>query len=223
MNTWVEAPPQRKGLGCFGRGCLISLIFAIVLAIACLAGMYWGLHRHSALFYGSYWMAKTRSLAEAPTPVPEFNPSDQQIQLVQERWQEFEQKTRAGQSAEIELSADDINALIATSEDFRRKVFVSIDRNQLRFQVSVPIGEFFGRQGYYFNGDVIIELESAQSPDGPRISRITINGDQVPTDFLNWKYGSRQLREYLDEQRNGYEVGTVEIRDGKVILRSRAN
>jgi hypothetical protein len=70
---------------------------------------------------------------------------------------------------------------------------------------------------------VIIELESAQSPDGPRISRITINGDQVPTDFLNWKYGSRQLREYLDEQRNGYEVGTVEIRDGKVILRSRAN
>ena len=223
MNTWVEAPPQRKGLGCFGRGCLISLIFAIVLAIACLAGMYWGLHRHSALFYGSYWMAKTRSLAEAPTPVPEFNPSDQQIQLVQERWQEFEQKTRAGQSAEIELSADDINALIATNEDVRRKVFVSIDRGQLRLQMSVPIGEFFGRPGYYFNGDVIIELERAQSPDGPRFSRITINGDQVPTDFLNWKYRSRQLREYLDEQRNAYEVGTIEIRDGKLILHSRAN
>lgn len=223
MNTWVEAPPQRKGLGCFGRGCLIFMIFAIVLAIACLAGMYWGLHRHSALFYGSYWMAKTRSLAEAPTPVPEFNASDQQIHLVQERWQEFEQKTRAGQSAQIELSADDINALIAANEDVRRKVFVSIDRNQLRLQLSVPIGEFFGRSGYYFNGDVIIELEDAPSLDGLRISRITINGDQVPTDFLNWKYDSRQLREYLDEQRNAYDVGTAEIRDGKVILRSRSN
>ena len=223
MNTWVEAPPPRKGLGCFGRGCLILLIFAIVLAIAGFSGMYWGLHHHSALFYGSYWLAKTRSLAEAPAPVPEFNGSAQQIQLVQERWQDFEQKTRAAQSAEIELSTDDINALIATNEDVRRKVFVSIDGNLLRLQVSVPIGEFFGRQGYYFNGDVIIELESAQSPDSPRISRITINGDQVPTDFLNWRYGSRQLREYLDEQRNGYEVGTVEIRDGKVILRSRAN
>jgi hypothetical protein len=22
MNTWVEAPPRRKGLGCFARGCL---------------------------------------------------------------------------------------------------------------------------------------------------------------------------------------------------------
>jgi len=223
MNTWVEAPPQRKGLGCFGRGCVILLVFVIVLAIAGFAGMYWGLHRHSALFYGSYWMAKTRSFAEAPTPVPEFNVSDQQIQLVQERWQEFEQKTRAGQPAEIELSADDINALIATSEDARGKVFVSIDRNQSRLQMSVPIGKFFGRPGYYFNGDVIIEIEGAQSLDGPRFSRITINGEQVPTDFLNWKYRSRELREYLDEQRNTYEIGTIEVRDGKVILRSRVN
>ena len=210
-------------MGCFGRGCLILLVFLIVLAIACSAGMYWGLHRNSALFYGSYWMAKTGSLAEAPTPVPEFNPSNQQIQLVQERWQDFEQKTRAGQSAEIELSADDINALIATSEDVRGKVFASIDRDQLRLQVSVPIGKFFGRQGYYFNGDVIIELEGAQSLEGPRISRITVKGEQVPTDFLNWKYRSRQLREYLAEQGNVYEIDSTEIREGKVVLRSHAN
>ena len=223
MNTWVEAPPQRKGLGCFGRGCLILLVFLIVLAIACFAGMYWGLHRNSALFYGSYWMAKTGSFAQAPTPVPEFNPSNQQIQLVQEHWQDFEQKTRAGQSAEIELSADDINALIATSEGVHGKVFVSIDRDQFRLQLSVPIGEFFGREGYYFNGDVVIELEGTQSLDGPRFRRVMINGQQVPTDFLNWKYRFRQLREYLAEQGNAYEIGTIEIRDSKVVVRSHAN
>ena len=223
MSTWVEAPPRRKGLGCLARGCLILLVFAIVLAIACFAGMYWGLHRHSALFYGSYWLAKTRSIAEAPAPVPEFSASDQQIQRVRERWQDFEQKTRAGQPAEIELSADDINALIATSEDVRRKVFASIDGNQLRLQVSLPIGEVLGRPGYYFNGDVVIELKGAESLDSPQFSRITINGEQAPTDFLNWKYRSRQLREYLAEQRNAYDVGTIEIRDGKVILHSRTN
>ena len=221
MNTWVEAPPRRKGLGCFARGCLTLSIFAIVLAIAGFAGLYWGLQRNSALFYGSYWLAKTKSLAEAPTPVPLFNASDQQIQGVQERWQDFEQKTRAGQAAEIELTADDINALIATSEDARGKVFVSIDGNQLRLQLSVPIGPFLGRPGYYFNGDVIIEPEGVQSPDGPRFGRITINGEQVPTDFLKWKYRYRQLREYLVDQGNAYDIGTMEIRDGKVILRSR--
>jgi hypothetical protein len=223
MNTWVEAPPGRKGLGCFAQGCLTLLIFAIVLAIACFAGMYWGLHRHSALFYGSYWLAKTRSITEAQTTVPEFSGSDQQIQRVRERWQEFEQKTRAGQAAEIELSADDINALIATTEDVRGKIFASIDGSQLRLQASVPIGGLLGRPGYYFNGDVIIEPKGQQSLDNPQFSRITINGEQVPTDFLNWKYRSRQLREYLAEQQNTYEVGTIEIRDGKVILRSRTN
>jgi hypothetical protein len=221
MNTWVEAPPRRKGLGCLGRGCLILSVFVIVLAIACFAGMYWGLHRHSALFYGSYWMAKTRSLAEAPMPVPEFNASDQQIQLVQERWQEFEQKTRAAQAAEIELSADDINALIATTESIRGKVFASIDGDQLRLQASVPIGGVLGRSGYYFNGDVIIELNGTQPFDNPQFRRVTVNGEQVPTDFLSWKYRSRHLHEYLADQRNAYDIGTIEIREGKVILRSR--
>jgi hypothetical protein len=139
MNTWVEAPPRQKGLGCYGRGCLILLVFAIVLAIACFAGMYWGLHRHSALFYGSYWLAKTRSLAQAPTPVPEFSASERQIQSVQERWQDFEQKARAGQPAEIELTGDDINSFIATNRDTRGKVFASIEGNQLHFQASVPL------------------------------------------------------------------------------------
>jgi hypothetical protein len=222
MNTWVEAPP-RKGLGCFGRGCLVLLVFLIVLAIACFAGVYWGLHRHSALFYGNYWLAKTRSIAKAPTAVPEFNASNQQIQLVQERWQDFEQKTRAGQPAEIELSADDINALIATSDDVRGKVFASIDGDQLRLQASLPIGGVLGRPGYYFNGDVIIELKGTQSLDSPRFSRITINGEQVPTDFLNWKYRFRELREYLAEQANAYDVGAIEVREGKIILRSHTN
>jgi hypothetical protein len=220
MNTWVEAPP-RRGFGCVGRSCLILLVFVIVLVIACFAGVYWGLHRHSALFYGNYWLAKTHSIAEAPTPVPEFNGSDQQIQRVRERWQDFEQKARAGQAAEIELIPDDINALIATSDELRGKVFVLIEGNQLRLQTSLPIGEFLGRSGHYFNGNVLIDVEGAQSPDNPQFSRLTINGEQVPTDFLNWKYRSRQLREYLSDERNAYDIGTFEVRDGRVILRSR--
>src|SRR5881628_3281294 len=174
MNTWVEPPPRRQGLGCFARGCLILLVFGIVLAIACLAGMYWGFQRHSAIVHGIYWLAKTHSIAEAPVPVPEFNPSENQIQSVRERWQDFEQKTRAGQPAEIELSGDDINSLIATSDDLRGKVFASVESNQLRLQASVPIGGFLGRLGYYFNGDVIIVVNGAQPLDNPQFSRITI-------------------------------------------------
>jgi hypothetical protein len=221
MNTWVEPPPRRKGLGCFARGCLILLVFAIVLGIACFAGMFWGFQRHSAIIHGIYWLTKTHSIAEAPVPVPEFSASDNQIQSVRERWQDFEQKTRAGQPAEIELTADDINTLIATNPDARGKVFVSIEGNQLHLQTSVPFGEFVGRPGYYFNGDITIEFKGAESLENPQLNRIVVNGAQVPSGLLNWKYRSRRLRDYLADYRNDLNVGTIEVREGKLILRSR--
>ena len=222
MNTWVEAPPKRKGLGCFARGCLILVVFAIVLAIACFAGVYWGLHRYSALFYGGYWLAKTRSIAEAPVSVPEFSASDQQIQTALERWQDFEQKIRAAQPVEIELTADDINSLIAANRDKRWKAFVSMEENRLRLQTSVPLGEFLGRSGY-FNGDIMIQLNRAQSLEDPQLNRIAVNSKPVPGDLLNWKYRSRRLRDYVAEYRNSYDIGTIEIRDGKLILQSRTD
>lgn len=221
MNTWVEAPPRQKGPGCFARGCLILLVFAIVLAIACFAGVYLGFQRHSAIVHGIYWLARTHSIAEGPVPVPEFTGSDTQIQSVRERWQDFEQKTRAGQPVEIELTADDINALIAANRNAWGKVFVSIEGNQLRIQASTPLGEILNRPGYYFNGDITVQFKGAESLDNPQLNRIVVNGEQVPSDLLNWKYRSRRLREYLADYRNSNDIGTIEVHDGKLILRSR--
>jgi hypothetical protein len=221
MNTWVEAPPRQRGLGCFARGCLILLVFAIVLVIACFAGMWWGLQRHSAIVHGIYWLAKTHSISDAPAPVPEFTASESQIRNFRERWQDFEQKTRAGQPAEIELSADDINTLIATTPNMRAKLFVSIEGNQLRIQVSLPLEEMLNRPGYYFNGDITMDLKGAQSLEEPQLNRVIVNGEQVPKDLLKWKYHSRPLHEYLADYRNSYNLGSIEVRDGKVILRSR--
>jgi hypothetical protein len=223
MNGWVEAPPPRRGLGCFARGCLILVVFGIVLALACLGGLYWGFQRHSAIVHGIYWLAKTHSIAEAPAPVPEFTASEEQIQAVQERWEDFEQKTRARQPAEIALTADDINSLIAANRDPRWKAFVSIEANRLRLQTSVPLGEFFGRSNYYFNGDITVQSNGAESLEHPQLNQVTVNNQPVPRDLLNWKYRSRRLREYLADYRNSHNVGTIEIRDGKLILRSGAD
>jgi hypothetical protein len=223
MNGWVDAPPPRRGLGCFGRGCLTLVVFAVVLGIACVAGMYWGLHRHSAIFHGLYWLTKAQAIAQTPVPVPGFTASDAQIQSVHERCEDFEQKARAGQPTELELTPDDINTLIATKQDLRGKAFVSIEGERLRCQASVPLGEFIGRSGYYFNGDIILELRGAESLEHPQLRGITVNGEPVPSDLLNWKYRSKRLRDYLVNYRNGTGVGTIEIRDGKLMLKSRTD
>jgi hypothetical protein len=196
-------------------------VFAIVLGIACFAGMYWGMHRNSAIFHGLYWLAKAQAIGQAPASVPGFTASDAQIQSVHERCEDFEQKARAAQPAELELTADDVNTLIATNQDLRGKMFVSIDGDRLRCQASVPLGQLIGRSSYYFNGDIVGELKNAESLENLQLSGISVNGQAVPPDLLNWKYRSKRLRDYLVEYRNGSGVGTIEIREGKLTLRSR--
>jgi len=220
MNGWVEAPPPKKGLGCFARGCLILVVFGIVLALACVAGLYWGRHQHSAVVHAIYWLGKTHSIAEAPSPVPEFSASDEQIQGVEERWQDFEQKSRAGQTATIELTADDLNSLIAANRTARWKAFVSIEGNRLRLQTSVPLTEFFGWVPYYFNDDILVELNGTQSLEHPQLNAIIVNNQPVPKNLLSWKYRAKQLGDYLAEYRDNYGVSSIEVRDGKLILRS---
>jgi hypothetical protein len=223
MNGWVEAPPPKKGLGCFARGCLILVVFGIVLALACFAGLYLGGHHHSAIVHAIYWLGKTRSIAEAPAPVPEFAASDEQIQAVQERWQDFEQKSRAGQPAEIELTADDLNSLIAANRNARWKAFASIEGNRLRLQMSIPLAEFFGWSPYYFNDDIQIELKGTESLDHPQLNAIIVNNQPVQKNILSWKYRSKRLADYLAEYRENHGVRTIEIREGKLILRSRTD
>jgi hypothetical protein len=219
MNTWVEPPPP-KSTGCFAKGCLILAVFAVILAIACSAGIYWGLRHHSAIVRGMYWLTKTRAITNAPSPIPRSETSDAKIEATLERWRNFETTVRAGQPAEIELTADEINDLIASDPDVRHKMFVSIEGNRLRAQISLPLGEMAGRSGYYFNCEITIQSDGTESLVTPRLSSITINNQRLPPDVLDWKFRSRPLRDYLAENAEPWNATTFEIRDGKLILRS---
>jgi hypothetical protein len=223
MNTWIEPPPpQGKGMGCFARGCLILLVFALVLILACCAGLYWGYRNHSAVVRGAYFLAKTHAITDSPRPIPQYNAPEQEIQAVKGRWQDFEHAVQERQPAEIELTADEINGLIEANRHARGKAFVSIEGNRLSLQTSVPLSKFLGQSGYYLSGDITIQSDAAASLAKPRLESVALNSQPVPHDLLDWKYHSRSLRDYLAEYSPIQDLGTIQIRDGKVILRSRA-
>jgi hypothetical protein len=221
-NTWIEPPPPQRGMGCFAKGCLMLLVFAFFLIVAGCAGLYWGYRHHSALLRGAFWAKRTHVIADAPQQIPTYQAQPVEIREVKQRWANFEATMDRQEPAEIELTANDLNGLIANNKDLRGHAFVSVEGNRLRFQLSVPLQEYIRQQGYYANADVIIQFDGAQSVDHPRLTGITINGESLPSDVLNWKYDSRPLGNYLSEFRDTSNVGTVEVRDDKVILRSRA-
>ena len=67
MTTWIEPPPpQRKGLGCFAKGCLILIAFVILLGAAFAAGTYFAVR----FLRGQYFPAQHIQLP-ASTATPE--------------------------------------------------------------------------------------------------------------------------------------------------------
>jgi len=223
MNTWIEGPPPRekRGMGCVGKGCLILACFIVFLIIAGAIGLYFGMRTHSAVLHSFYWAKKMHVLAQEPSPVPQFETTNENISAANRKW-EADDRTR-NEPAHIELSADDLNNLIARNRHARDKAFVTIEGNRLRIQISVPLGEYTRRGRYYLNGDIVITSEGPQSLDNLRLSGITINNETLPSDVLDWKYRARPLRDYLGEYGATYGDGTIEIRDSKVIIYRRGS
>src|SRR5437588_10392119 len=87
MNTWIEGPPRRekRGMGCVGKGCLILACFIVFLMIAGAIGVYFGTRTYSALLHGFSWANKTHVLAQEPSPVPQFETTEENVRSEERR------------------------------------------------------------------------------------------------------------------------------------------
>ena len=225
MNTWLEGPPpdERKEMGCLGKGCLILTCFIIFLIIASAIGLYFGYKTHSAVLRSVIWAKRAHVLSQEPSPVPQFETTEENINIAKQKWEDFKKTARdqsaRDQPAYVELTADDINNLIANNRHARGKAFVTIEGNRLRIQTSAPLSDYGERGRYYLNGNIVIQSNGPQTLEN-LLSGITINQEPIPADALDWKFRSRPLRD-LSEYRTTYSDVTIEIRDSKVIIEVR--
>src|ERR1043166_9244656 len=225
--TWIEPPPKTRRTGCLGKGCLMLVVFLILLGVAFFVGGYVGVR---------YVVTSTE-----PKQIPMVETSEADQAAVKQKWDEFtagprsapvETATRSADGTttatevvptpapstnRIELSASDINQLIAGSRKLRGKAFVSIENNLARVQVSVPM-EKMGFRGRFLNG----ELQVKPSPDGnPRnieITEVALGG--FSDKILNTLLGFRSLRSYADEYATEYDIKSFTIEDNKVVIES---
>jgi hypothetical protein len=226
--TWIEPPPKARKSGCLGKGCVMLVVFMILLGVAFFVGGYVGVR---------YVVTSTE-----PKPIPQAETSEADQAAMQQRWDDFIAAPRSTpveataptppgdgttttevvptptpSTNRIELTASDINQLIAGSKKLRGKAFVSIENNVARVQVSVPM-EKAGFRGRFLNG----ELQVKSAPDGnPRnieISEVALGG--FSDKILNTLLGFRSLRSYADEYATNYDIRSFAIEDNKVIIES---
>ncbi|HUE40853.1 MAG TPA: hypothetical protein VMO75_02905, partial [Chthoniobacterales bacterium] len=139
MNTsssWIEPPPHQRGLGCFAKGCLILVVFGLLLCLAFVAGTYYAARS-----------LRTEYFSTGHERLPISQASVEEENAVRTRWDAFEKAARAHEAARIELTADDLNALIATGSRIRGDAYVTIEDDTARLQVSIPIGRSWWMPG----------------------------------------------------------------------------
>jgi hypothetical protein len=228
MNTRAEPPPNR-GIGCFGKGCLILIVLAILFIVVGVGGTYWGL-RHVYLSDKPAPIPETTAPTETSAATPgETNvamPSEKSAE-VRERLDTMKKAARGHEQTEVELSAADINALIAANRKSRGTASVGINDTVLQAQFSIPLERLdvpfrkaFGLNDRYLNATVTIVAPPGTNVDSVQLSEVTLNGHGIPAGLLDWQLPGvgKSLRTYVIKYANQYGVTDGEIRDDKVIL-----
>ena len=225
MPSWIEPPPKQRRSGCLGKGCMMIVVFLILLAVA--------------FFVGGYVGVRYVVTSEQPKEIPQVETSDADQAAAKQRWEEFKSGPRtppvevtntttdAATTAtegvptptpsanRIELSASDINQLIAANRKLRGKAFVSIENNIARVQVSVPL-EKVGFRGRFLNGELQVRPAPDRNPRNVEITEVSLGG--VSDKILNSLLGFRSLRSYADEYATEYDIKSFAIEDNKVII-----
>lgn len=205
-------PPVQKGMGCFAKGCLILLVFFIVLGIATIGGTIYGVRylRHNYF----------------PTTNVELPPNTstaQEQQAASQKWSSFERAARTHTAAHIEMTADELNALIASDRNLRGRAYVTINDNIGHLRVSIPLNEVTWLRGHYVNGECIVQSAVDGNPVDARITSIVLNGRRISDDALNLQYPPWSLRRYLFNWAETNDLKRFEIRGGKLILETKGS
>jgi hypothetical protein len=210
----VDQQQKRK------RGCLFyGGITGAVLLVVLLLGAYFGIR---------YARGLVNQLTDTkPMPLPTVQLPQVQMFQLHDRVETFRESVRDGEAvAPLELSADELNALIETDPSMtalKNHLFVSIDGDQLRAQISFPAEDLglVQLRGRYINANGIFDVGLTNGELRIRAESLTAKGRPVPRIFM------REIaRENLADKFNSdpkaaaglKRLQAIQVKDGKLII-----
>jgi hypothetical protein len=182
-----------------------------------------------ALLLGLHQLKKfiTQYTDPNPMPLPAVQMSPEQIDQVQRRIEAFKDAVRSGRpTSPLELSSDEINALIATDPNLKSvkdKLYVTMEDGHLKGQISVPLAQLgLGILKHrYLNGTAAF---SVVIQDGNLV--VTAQTVQVKGKLLPWVYMDKLRSQNLAANVNNdphasvalNRLQSIQVKNGKLIL-----
>lgn len=124
---------QRKRRGCFFYGFLVAAVLMLIIVVAAVLGV-----RYAKNLVQDFTDPEPMAL-----PVVQMEPAE--LEKLQRRVERFRTAILRGESPEpLAVTADEINALIATDPDlapFKNRLHVSVENDRLKALLSIPARE----------------------------------------------------------------------------------
>lgn len=195
-------------MGCMAKGCLILCVFLIFIGLAGVGGVIFGLR-----------VVKSSYFPTSRVHLPEVTSTQEEQDAANAKWNEFEQAAREKRQAHLEMTADEVNALIASNPELRGNAMVSIENEVATLRLSFPLDRISWMRGRYANAECTVQSAENGNPGELRIANVRLNDKPVEDEYLNWR-GPWSLRRALERWTERENLTTLEIRDGRVVLES---
>ena len=214
-----EPYEPRRQRGCFFYGCIIASVMALLFVLAVGVGFYM-LYRALGRWVDQY-------TATAPRELPKVEMPSEKRQTLKERVEAFRKSIDSGTpTAPLVLTSDDVNALIEDNPDLKGKIYVTIEGDKLRGQVSFPL-ESLGLplfHGRYLNGEAELKASLSNGLLLVTLESFEVNGQRPPEQFLaNLRQQNLAEDAYKNPKNAEFlrKLESIEIKDGKIIIKPR--
>lgn len=211
----MTEPLARPRRGCLFYGCIGSVVLLLLVMGALLVG--WHFVKRMVNHYTD----------TQPVALPTVQMPKGEVDRLNKRFEAFQAAVREQRPVEpLSLSADDVNVLIANGRQgsaVQGKIHVSLEGDQLRGQVSVPLQEvglsmFKGR---YFNGSATFNVSFQNGVLGVSARTLSVKQQPLPEVYMQ-KIRRENLAAAITNDPRAAAVlhGLEDIRvsDGRLVL-----
>ncbi|MDB6021710.1 MAG: hypothetical protein JWQ04_1567 [Pedosphaera sp.] len=221
-----EAPPQipKKGHGCFFYGCITSLVLLLLVILGGYLAVHFTIKRVQAMV--------AEYTDTSPVALPKVEMSADEVKKLKARVAAFSQAVEAHSNAvPLVLTGPELNALLAGNPDakeFRDAVYVSLEGEAIKGQVSLPLDaldnvpgiHMFHLKGRYLNGAAVFNAGITNDTLSVHIKSLEAKGKPLPAEFLSF-FKQQNLAEGANQGTNAaiferYE--SIQVKDSTLII-----
>ena len=211
-------PPARKEHGCLFY---LGLAFAVMLLIGGLLAFL------TVRFVKNQITAFTDS---APMTLPKVEMADAEFERLEQRVTTFGKALQQGNPAEqLLLTERDINALLTRKPEVKiwaDKVYVSLEDNQIKGQVSIPLqGLNWIAKNRYLNGVAAFNVSLENGVLIVTAKEIKVKGKPLPETFMSRLRQENLAKDAYKDPKNAEvirKLDRIEVKDGRVIITPRS-